>query len=179
MKRPQPDLNARLVDTFIAKTGANRKLKRLWGTTTVQGTEVLHARRHYHKEADRPANYERLFKFLKVYDDIKDYEGEGIKSAWFTLNKSNGPENLNTAPSYVVDNLNRMWWDTNDGVMPENLTLTTSVVISENFNNKSTLSGIDWTTSKEDIADYVLNNYEALWDAKKIIQDINKKYGQL
>ena len=171
MKKPQPDLNERLKDTFVAKTGANRKLKRLWGTDVVNGVEVLHARRHYHKTSARPDNYEKLFKFLKVYEDIKDYKGEGVKSAWFTLNKSIGPEDLSTSSSYIADNLNRMWWDSNDGAMPENLTLTTSVVVHETFSNSGSVSGIDWGASKEVLKQYFVDNYETVWDNKKIVQE--------
>jgi hypothetical protein len=171
MKQPQPNINKIAVDTFVAKTGANRKLKRLWGTTTVNGVEVLNLRRHYHKESYRPDNYERLFKFLTVYNDVKDYEGGGIKSAWFTLSKSKGPENLDVNPSFISDNLNSMWWDSDDGVMPNNLTLTTSITISESFRDTDTLTGIDWSLSKEDTASYILNNYEELWDNKKIEQE--------
>jgi hypothetical protein len=171
MKQPQPNINKIAVDTFVAKTGANRKLKRLWGTTTVNGVEVLNLRRHYHKESYRPDNYERLFKFLTVYNDVKDYEGGGIKSAWFTLSKSKGPENLDVNPSFISDNLNSMWWDSDDGVMPNNITLTTSITISESFRDTDTLTGIDWSLSKEDTASYILNNYEELWDNKKIEQE--------
>lgn len=171
MKRPQPDLNKTIVDSFIAKTGANRKLSRLWGTTFVNGVEVLHGRRHYHKAAARPDNHEKLFKFLKVWNDVKDYSGDGIKSAWFTLNKSNGPEDRSISKSFITDNLNRMWWDTNDGVMPEGLTLTTTVVISEGFNSTDSVSNIDWSLSKADMAQFVLTNYEELWQDKKIVQE--------
>ena len=171
MKRPQPDLNERLKNTFVSKVGANRKLKRLWGTTVVNGVEVLHARRHYHKASARPANYEKLFKFLKVYSDIKDYDGEGVKSAWFTLNKSSWSESRSVSPSFISDNLNSMWWDPNEGDMPENLTLTTTIVVSENFNNSGSVTGIDWEGTKEEISEYVVTNYESLWMNKKIVQE--------
>ena len=171
MKVPQPDLNKQAVDTFVARAGANRKLKRLWGTTTVKGVEVLHARRHYHKAAARPDNYETLFKYLKVYEDIKDYDGEGIKSAWFTLNKSNGDEETAPVSTYVRDNLNRMWWDNADGNMPSGLTLTTTIMIAEGFRNNGSVTGIDWEASDEDRAQYIRDNYESLWRSKKITQE--------
>ena len=171
MKRPQPDLNKNIVDTFVAKTGANRKLKRLWGTSIVNGVEVLNARRHYHKEADRPENYKKLFKFLKVYDDVKDYEGKGIKSAWFTLNKSNGPENLDVSSSYIADNLNKMWWDINDGPMPEGLTLTTTITIGLGLDTGVGSTLIDRGEPKEQQALAVKDNYETLWNEHLIEQE--------
>lgn len=172
MKHPQPDIQTSLTNSFVAKTGANRKFKRLWGTTTVKGVEVLNLRRHYHPTKSRPNNYKKLFKFLKVWKQVKDYKGEGIKSAWFTLNKSKGTEkSVNVSSNYVVNNLNRMWWDTNDGKMPKNLTLTTTIVISEDFTNRNTLTGFDWTSTKENLAQYVIDNYESLWANKKIVQE--------
>jgi hypothetical protein len=175
MKRPQPDRNKIVVDTFIAKTGGNRKLKRLWGTTNVtvdgQVTEVLNARRHYYKEASKPSNSEKLFKFLRVFNDVKDYEGKGIKSAWFTLNKSNGPENLDVSASYVVNNLNKMWWDTDAGLMPEDLTLTTTIAIGKSFLGNSDTFLLDMSLTKEQQELYIKSNYEAIWSTNRIEQE--------
>jgi len=171
VKVPQPNLNVAIVNSFIAKAGANRKLKKLWGTVTVGGEEVLNARRHYHKAAARPDNYEKLFKFLKVYDDIEDYSGEGVKSAWFTLNKSNGPEDQDIDISYFRDNLNRMWWDNTDGVMPSDLTLTTTIVIGERFDRQSGIPHIDWNASEEVITQSILDNYDSLWTTNRIVQE--------
>ena len=171
MKAPQPDLNVAIVNSFIAKAGANRKLKKLWGTTTVNGVEVLNARRHYYKPDARPDNYEKLFKFLKVYDDVKDYDGKGLKSAWFTLNKSNGPEDSSVSNTYFRDNLNRMWWDSNDGVMPPELTLTTTIVIGKRFDGQPGIAHIDWDASKEIIAQSIVDNYDDIWDTNRIEQE--------
>ena len=172
MKRPQPDLENITTGKYISSVGSNRKLRRLWGTEIVDGVEVLHSRRHYHTAASRPANYETLFRFLDVYDDIKDFDGQGLKSAWFTLNKSKGPGEDNTVdPSFVVDNLNRMWWDDNDGPIPANLTLTTSVVISESFDTREGLSSINWNDTKENIKLYITNNFETLWSTNEVKQE--------
>lgn len=171
MKVPQPDLNKTLVDKFVAKTGANRKLSRLWGYRYVDGVRVLHARRHYFKASARPDNYERLFKYLKVWNDVKDYKGDGVKSAWFTLNKSNGLEDRSVSDSFISDNLNRMWWDDADGEMPDNLTLTTTVVISDGFNSDSNIEAVDWNQSKEANIQYIVDNYESFWSRYKIVQE--------
>lgn len=171
MKRPQPDVQRIVTGKYISSVGDNRKLRRLWGTEIVDGVEVFNSRRHYHKAAARPYNYETLFRFLGVYDDIKDFDGEGLKSAWFTLNKSKGPEEAEVNTSFVTDNLNSMWWDDNEGVRPANLTLTTSIVIGESFETGEGLSSIDWNLPKEDIIQYVTDNYEALWISNKIQQE--------
>ena len=171
MKKPQPDLESLIVGNYIRSVGDNRKLKRLWGTTVVDGVKVLNSRRHYHKKANRPENFDSLFRFLGLYSDVKDYEGEGVKSAWVTLNKSKGPEPTEVAPSFVSDNLNLAWWDDNDGVRPTNLTLTTSIVIGESFATRSGMSAIDWSLPKEDIIQFVIDNYESLWSSNHIKQE--------
>lgn len=171
MKVPQPNLNKTLVDTFIAKAGANRKLSRLWGHTEVDGVRVLNARRHYHKPASRPANHVRLFKFLKVWKDIKDYKGEGVRSAWFTLNKSNGLEDRTVSNSFVADNLNRMWWDEADGEMPDDLYLTTTITISAGFNSDNNVTAVDWDESEEANKAFIRDNYESFWADNKIAQE--------
>jgi hypothetical protein len=172
MKRPQPDINKIAVDTFIAKTGGNKKLKRLWGTTVVNGVEVLNARRHYYKPADRPANSDKLFKFLKVDKDVDEYEGKGIKSAWFTLNKSNGPENLDVSANYIADNLNSMWWDNNDGLMPDDITLTTTIAIGRRFIfDSSNTFLLDTSLPLEEQVLYIESNYESIWNSNRIEQE--------
>ncbi len=171
MKVPQPNLNVTMVNAFVAKTGANRRLKKFWGTTTINNVEVLHPRRHYYPATSRPANYEKLFKFLKVYKDVEDYTGEGVKSAWFTLNKSNGPEEPDVDVSYFRDNLNRMWWDDNDGPIPDNLTLTTTIVIGQRFDGIPGIPGVDWSASKETIIQSIKDNYDSLWLTNSIFQE--------
>ena len=74
MKRPQPDLNVTSVNSFVAAAGSSRKLKRLWGTTTVdvegESVEVLNSRRNYYVDKQAVVEEEsnkKLFKFLKVW----------------------------------------------------------------------------------------------------------------
>ena len=143
----------------------------MWGTTTVGGVEVFNLRQYYYTHAHRSDNFEELFKFLKTYEDVKDYDGKGVNSAWFYLNKNNGPDGSDVASSYYSDNLNSMWWDYSEGVRPENLTLTTSIIIGGRFDGNTSIETVDWTLTKEQIIQSVKDNYEALWTTNSIIQE--------
>ena len=171
MKHPQPDIAAVVRSGYITSIGSTRKLKRLWGTTTVNGVEVLNSRRYYYKDAYRPANHEKLFRFLGVDHDLEDFTGEGLRSAWFTLNKSHTPEALEADPAVIVSNLNRMWWDANDGPMPENLTLTTDIAIGRRFDASRGSQVVDWSSTDDAIAQSIVDNSEALWLTNSITQE--------
>lgn len=171
MKVPQPDIAAVVRSGYIASIGSIRKLKRLWGTTTVNGVEVLNSRRYYYKDAYRPANHEKLFRFLGVNHDLEDFTGEGLRSAWFTLNKSHTPEALEADPAVIVSNLNRMWWDANDGPMPENLTLTTDIVIGRRFDASRGSQVVDWSSTDDAISQSIVDNYESIWFTNSITQE--------
>lgn len=169
MKRPQPDLEGLQLQAFLESVGGVRKFLRLWGTTTVNGVEVLHRRRYTYPSTDRPANFEKLFKYLGLYEDVVNADYKGIKKAWMYLNKNNGvvpPSNLN---DFVASNLNSMWWDPADGAIPPDLTLTTTVVIeslidqtrSESVSTTSLLNPY-WTVPA--LITAVENNYDTLWD---------------
>ena len=112
-----------------------------------------------------------MIDFIRRTSRDLSYEGEGIKSAWFTLNKSNGTENLDVSASYIADNLNRMWWDDADGVRPDNLTLTTTITIGQSFTSSFGTTLIDRTLPKDQQALAVKNNYETLWNDYRIEQE--------
>lgn len=168
MKRPQPDIGNVLRDRFIGNLKTIRKLKRLWGTTTINGVEVLNERQYYHKEVDRSENFEKLFKFLGIYEDITASDHEGIAKGWVYFNKNNSSNISVDFDQFVSDNLNKLWWDPNDGPLPENLTLTTSIVIdigSDIGGNNASLDHIlNPQMTKEEAITSLINNYEELWD---------------
>jgi hypothetical protein len=188
MKRPQPDLGELLRADFIQNVGGARKFKRLWGTTTVGEVEVLPIRRYYYPDTSRPSNYEKLFKYLGIYNDIENSsDPEGVTNAFVYLNKNKGSE-LPAADAaelesnykdFVASNLNTMWWDYADGPLPEGLTLTTSIVIEADI-NAGTGAGRDFipttTTvlnpywSLPTLISAIQNNYETLWDTSLISQ---------
>lgn len=84
MKRPQPDLGTVLVSSYIEKVAFVKKFLRYWGTTTVDGVEVLTPKKYYYKNMDEST--EKLAKFLGVYKDLKSAKMKGISSAWLFLN---------------------------------------------------------------------------------------------
>lgn len=184
MKRPQPDIGDLLKATYIRDMGSARKFKRLWGTTTVGGVEVLIPRHYYHPSSARPANFEKLFRYLGAYKDVVSADNKGLSSAWIYLNKNKAsafpepedPGELSlTYHDFISHNLNQMWWDDDDGAMPSGLTLTTSIVIEAELtsgrdtsaNSSSLLSAY---TTKESLIAAIEANYETLWDTCLITQ---------
>jgi hypothetical protein len=103
MKRPYPDVGIVVTSSYIDKLAFVRKFLRYWGTTTVDGVEVLTPKKYYYKNMDESTV--KLTKFLKVYKDLKDAKMEGVDSAWLYLNyrKEGIPDYDNVI---LADNLN-------------------------------------------------------------------------
>ena len=184
MKHPKPDIGDTLRSNFLVNVATIKKLKKYWGTTTIDGVEVLVRRQYYYPTKYQSPTYEKLFKFLGTYEDIENAETEGVKKAWVYFNKNNGADiDMLTREEFLSDfvtlNLNAMWWDENDGARPEDLTLTTSIVIEAAFESATSASEVSTVTTtglldpswpSEVLAAAVANNYAALWDTCLISQ---------
>jgi len=197
MKRPQPDIGDLLRQSFIQDIGLTKKIRRLWGTTTVNGVEVFEHRKYYYPKSNIATN-ETLFRHLGIYNDLNNQNPSGITSAWIYLNKNKAsaipaPEEeivtdeygnvLNdeselegTYYDFIATNLRRMWWDPNDGPRPEGLTLTTSIVIdglidSSRSKAVNTTNLLNVSMSFEEMADVIVDNYETLWNTCVISQE--------
>ena len=184
MKHPQPDIHDILLSSFLSNVSTVRKLKRLWGTTTIDGVEVLVRRQFYHPAKYQSPTYKKLFTFLNTYEDVENAEMMGVKSAWIYFNKNAKAEiDMDTEEEFVSEfvtlNLNAMWWDDADGVRPENLTLTTSIVIEAEFESATSASAVPTVTTtalldpswpSEVLATAIADNYNTLWDTCLISQ---------
>jgi len=187
MKRPRPDIGDITRQEFIQNVGTVRKLLRLWDTVDEGGTEVLHARRYFYPIGSRPANYEKLFRYLGAYQDIEDnFESKGLKSAWMFFNKNKtsklptdggGNDVLSNYVSFVNSNLDTLWWDNADGARPATLTLRTAIVIQPSVD----LASANPTLVKiEDIiaqpltdagrTQAVIDNFSDLWQTSRVVQ---------
>ena len=184
MKHPKPDVHDMFLTSFLAHVSTVRKLKKYWGTTTIDGVEVLVQRQFYYPAKYRSPTYEKLFTFLGAYKDVENSSMKGIKKAWIYFNKNAMPDiGMDTEEEFVSEfvalNLNAMWWDDADGVRPENLTLTTSIVIEAEFESTTSASEVPTVTTtalldpswpSEVLATAVANNYSTLWDTCLISQ---------
>jgi hypothetical protein len=175
MKRPQPDIGDILRDRYLMNLSTTRKLKRLWGTTTVSGVEVLNLRQYYWKEPRRGDNFEKLFKLLSAYDSIVEGDYSSLDAAWLYFNKNNADNALLDPNSFVSTNLNSMWWDPADGAIPENLKLTTKLYISTGGVSDTDKARVDELLNplmtKEAIKASITDHYEELWDMCSITQE--------
>jgi len=175
MKRPQPDIGDILRASFISSVKTTKKLKRLWGTTTVGGVEVLKQRQYYYPTSSRSADFEKLFKFLGSYEAVTDSEPKGVESAWVYFNKNQNTTLVGDFDDFVASNLNQLWWDSADGVMPSGLTLTTNIVIEAETTSRAneavrTTDLLDPSWTKAQLMQAVEDNYESLWDTCLISQ---------
>lgn len=180
MKRPQPDIREQLQNRFISTLSTVRKLKKYWSTETRDGVEVMKSLHYYYDYDKRTSGFEKLFRFLGMYDDVVDIKMKGISRAWIYFNKNKAESSLDVSLDvFVADNLNMMWWDYNDGPRPSNLTLTTIIDIeAEQQSNTSASTVIDapttslldpsWTMAQ--LATAIEENYDSLWDTCHISQ---------
>lgn len=102
MKRPQPDFGEVAMANYLQNLGFIEKFIKLWGTTTIQGEEVLVYKNDFYKNMS--ANTKQLAKWLKLYDNLTNQKMKGIKSAWLYLNPSKG-DNLSIYDDILAANL--------------------------------------------------------------------------
>jgi hypothetical protein len=175
MKRPQPDVGDTLKASFISDIRTINMIKRYWGTTTVNGIEVLKHRQYYFPHSSRSPDFEKLFKFLGAYEDVTASDPKGVDSAWMYFNRNNNVDLSSDSTEFVASNLNQLWWDDADGVRPAGLTLTTNIVIEAkktSISDKSIRPSelLDPSSPKPQLMLDVAANYEALWNTCLISQ---------
>jgi hypothetical protein len=175
MKRPQPDIGELVKNQFIGNLSTTRKLKRLWGTTAVDGVEVLHHRQYHYPENRRFENFERLYGMLGILNDIKEASFEGVDSAWLYFNKNIAANLVVNSNDFVANNLNKLFWDSENETPPADLSITTSIVISTIANDKEDQIAVDnlinVSMTKEALIQAIEDNYEDLWDKVRITQE--------
>jgi len=113
MKRPSVDISQRTLAKYTQERGYLNKFVRYWGTTWVNGEEVLIPRNYYYNGTQTPyksvleekctgdapggmplpcTRERKLFEFLNVWEDLRDGEKDGIENAWLYLNSSKDAE---------------------------------------------------------------------------------------
>ena len=93
MKRPKPDLADSVRAGYINSLKFLNDFVRHWGTTTVDGVEVLIDRKVFYKNMD--ASTVRLTKLIGAYDELRKFKHKRVRSAWLWLNPSKkGIENV-------------------------------------------------------------------------------------
>lgn len=103
MKQVFPNITGIVTQEYIHALNRLRRLRRYWGTTTINGVEVFVERNYFY-----PSMTERFTKFAKftgIYKDLTAKQ-EGIRDAWLYLNPSKAPtipEDVNL--DYVAQNL--------------------------------------------------------------------------
>ena len=90
MKSPAINLYQTVLTSWLAKQAFLRKFKRYWGTTTVNGVEVLSPKAVVHPTMS--SRTRQLLKMLRLLDQVTSQKYKGVASAWLHLdaNKASG-----------------------------------------------------------------------------------------
>ena len=160
MKRSFPDLVGVVTAKYVYDLARLRKLKRYWGTTTIQGTEVFVKRKVYYPSMDESTV--KLAKFLGMYSALKSKQ-EGITSAWLYLNKSKAIDGIDiTSTTKIASNLQ--------------LALKT---LTDNDQTVTLTLGVRLDTSTSPVTVYPLDIVTDVTDQPGIIAEINSKIATL
>ena len=103
MKHVFPNITGIVTQEFIHGLNRLRRLRRYWGTTTINGVEVFVERNYFYPSMSE--QFTKFAKFTGIYKDLTA-EQEGIRDAWLYLNPSKAPtipENINL--NHVAQNL--------------------------------------------------------------------------
>jgi len=113
MKRPSVDIGQRTLAKYTQERGYLNKFIRYWGTTWINGEEVLIPRNYYYYGAQTPyksvieetctgdapegmplpcTRERKLFEFLHIWEDLADGDKKSLKRAWLYLNPFKGTE---------------------------------------------------------------------------------------
>ena len=84
MKSPPINIYQKQLTSWLAEQAFLRKFKRYWGTTTVNGVEVLKFKAGVHPRLS--SRTRQLLKMLQILDQVTSEKYKGIKSAWLYLN---------------------------------------------------------------------------------------------
>lgn len=171
MKRPQPDLGTVVQGDFIMSAGFNRKIRNYWGTTVLDGVEVINNRLYYYRKdnANIVEENKKGLRHLGVYNDVKNSaDPEGVDYAWLSMNKSKAEsQNESIDKNFVAENLNKLWQTNGDSRTTDDIKLTTTVVIQE----LSVKNLLDFSNDIPTLVDVAVNSYESLWNDYKVTQE--------
>ena len=102
MKNPPINIYQKQLTSWLAKQAFLRKFKRYWGTTTVNGVEVLKFKAGVHPRLS--SRTRQLLKMLQILDQVTSEKYKGIKSAWLYLNPDKA-EDIPVAVQTIRENV--------------------------------------------------------------------------
>jgi hypothetical protein len=164
MKKANPDLYQVATTQYLQKLSYLRKFIKYWGTTTVNGREVLVNTNYHYPTWTRRDTFERWAKLLGIWGSFKDPKMEGVENAWVFLNE----EKADTAAftdSLIASNLDAVM-----GAVEGDLEVSVMIgpkVVGGTLGKKLTLSKLNISTpltDQEGIMAELLQEIDYLWD---------------
>lgn len=136
---------------FVGSLKFKNKFIRLWGTTTIDGVEVLNKKFEVYPNTES-MNVQRFLKHIGAQSQINEADFDGVQSYYFWLNSSKADtlnqEDLN---DIIASKINS-YCD-----IDEKLTITLNISNAGDYNYFK-----DFT--KQQIFDYVNNDYDAMYN---------------
>lgn len=174
-----PDISKYLVGKWLNEINFTKRLKRSWGTTTVQGEEVFVNRRYFYPTSYQNDSFIKFAKLIGSYDSLKNPQTKGIVAAWlyFNPNKFDGSDVLDdTIATYLHDT----FFDSTAGLLKNGESLRVSINITNSFSGINTISGgfrpvtlstVNYTNTianQTALRQEIIDTYSSVWDSYKI-----------
>lgn len=144
MKQVFPNITGIVTQEYIHSLNRLRRLRRYWGTTTINGVEVFVERNYFYPSMSE--QFTKFAKFTGIYKDLTA-EQEGIRDAWLYLNPSKAPtipEDVNI--TYVAQNLQtalKRLMEIGGGI---------TITIGAKVESKDKITAVDFTSPLSDQA---------------------------
>lgn len=161
MKLPLLDLSKRIINNYLGKVRFVNRFIRYWGTTTVDGVEVLNDEIQYFPSYTEDG--EKLLKHLGIFEDIEQAEFGGIKKAVLYLNGTKDTVKDMTS-SVLVNYLNEI--DLDDGNE-----ITGTILFTGRYNKPLSDLVTESLSDKPALIQEIQDKFEDIWGNYEVSSD--------
>ena len=164
MKQANPDLYQVATAGYLQKLAYLRKFIKYWGTTTVNGREVLLNTNYYYPTWTQRDDFEKWARLVGIWEDVKDPKMKGIRRAWLHLNPAKADVSVFT-DDLVASNLDKVM-DTVETELEVDLFIGPEVTGTSLGRNRRTVSSLGISTPLTDQAGLeaeILSEFGYLW----------------
>lgn len=165
MKRANPDLYQVATAGYLQKLAYLRKFIKYWGTTTVNGREVLLNTNYYYPTWTQRGDFERWARLVGIWEDVKNPRMKGIRRAWLHLNPAKADVSAFT-DDLIASNLDKVM-DTVETELEVDVFIGPVVTGTSLARNRRTVSSLQISTPLTDqvgLEAEILSEFSYLWN---------------
>lgn len=165
MKQANPDLYQVATAGYLQKLAYLRKFIKYWGTTTVNGREVLLNTNYYYPTWTQRDDFERWARLVGIWEDVKDPKMKGIRRAWLHLNPAKADVSVFT-DDLIASNLDKVM-DTVETELEVDVFIGPEVTGTSLARNRRTVSSLQISTpltNQAGLEAEILSEFGYLWD---------------